>query len=422
MHDEDTSISREEIYQLVWAKPMTKVSKQFGVSGSYMARVCAMLNVPRPERGYWAKLAVGKAPPPALLPEARPGDQLHWSRGSELRSPPRPRQSVQRRTDVPVRVPRTGTHELICGARKHFEKSRAVDEGAYLKPYKQLLVDITTSEACLDKALDFANDLFNALESAGHRVAIAPSQDRLSRALIDEREVRKKPRDRYYENRLWSPYRPTVVYVDSVAIGLALIEMSEKVELRYVNGKYIRETDYISRKLSRRHIDFTWTTTQDLPSGRLRLVAYSPNAGVEWATTWQETKKVSLHSAMKTIVKSLEDASNGLIAELAEATRKAEVERQKWQAAIERRRKEDERRHIEQSVQASREHLGQVIQQWSDVESTERFLTGVERRAGELPDTDKALVLERLKLAREFLGTQDPLDYFLSWKTPEERR
>ncbi len=53
--------SRKELYNLVWSKPMTKVAEQFGVSGSFMARVCAALRVPRPERGYWAKLAVGRA-------------------------------------------------------------------------------------------------------------------------------------------------------------------------------------------------------------------------------------------------------------------------------------------------------------------------------------------------------------------------
>ncbi len=54
-------ISREELYELVWSAPMTKVGEKFKLSGSYMARVCATLRVPRPERGYWAKLAVGKA-------------------------------------------------------------------------------------------------------------------------------------------------------------------------------------------------------------------------------------------------------------------------------------------------------------------------------------------------------------------------
>ena len=84
MQEEQTVISREELYQLVWSKPMTKVSEQFEVSSSYMARVCTILNVPRPERGYWAKLVVGKAPPPQPLPDAKPGDQLYWSKEGEL--------------------------------------------------------------------------------------------------------------------------------------------------------------------------------------------------------------------------------------------------------------------------------------------------------------------------------------------------
>jgi hypothetical protein len=34
---------------------------------------------------------------------------------------------------------------------------------------------------------------------------------------------------------------------------------------------------------------------------------------------------------------------------------------------------------------------------------------------------DRGPVLDRLRLAREFLGTQDPLDFFRTWTTPEER-
>ena len=51
--------------------------------------------------------------------------------------------------------------ELILASRK-------IDDAEHLKPYKKLLVDITVSRSGLDKALAFANDLFNALESAGH--------------------------------------------------------------------------------------------------------------------------------------------------------------------------------------------------------------------------------------------------------------
>ena len=94
----NAQLTREALYELVWAQPMLKVGAQFGVSSSYMARVCSALNVPRPERGYWAKLAFGKAPAVPALPDARPGDQLAWSpggrtsrTGSTITSPASPR-------------------------------------------------------------------------------------------------------------------------------------------------------------------------------------------------------------------------------------------------------------------------------------------------------------------------------------------
>jgi hypothetical protein len=52
----ESTISRDALYVLVCAKPMLRVAEQFAVSSSYMARVCQQLHVPRPERGYWAKL------------------------------------------------------------------------------------------------------------------------------------------------------------------------------------------------------------------------------------------------------------------------------------------------------------------------------------------------------------------------------
>ena len=222
---------------------------------------------------YWAKLLVGKAPSPDLLPAARPGDQLFWTKDGEVRAYSKPRASLEQIPRPQVRIPREHVHGLIRGAKAHYENSRPVDDGAYLKPFKKLLVDITSSKACLDKALGFANDLFNAFESVGHRATISTQNERFRRAAVDEREVHGKLRDPYYHTAPGAPYRPTVVYVGSVAIGLALVEMSEEVLLRYVRGKYIRDADYIPPKPSRLAADHTWTTSRALPSGRLRLVS-----------------------------------------------------------------------------------------------------------------------------------------------------
>jgi hypothetical protein len=45
-------VTREALYELAWSTPMIRVAEKFEVSGSYLARVCAELRVPRPERGY----------------------------------------------------------------------------------------------------------------------------------------------------------------------------------------------------------------------------------------------------------------------------------------------------------------------------------------------------------------------------------
>jgi hypothetical protein len=126
---------------------------------------------------------------------------------------PKPKAPLHCKPEKAARVARDQVHGLIRGARSHFENGKPVGEGTYLKPYKKLLVDVIASQASLNKALNLANDLFNALESVGHRVVPGQADAELMRRRIDEREVETKRRDHWQYNGLWSPYRPTVVYV-----------------------------------------------------------------------------------------------------------------------------------------------------------------------------------------------------------------
>ncbi|MGO8371121.1 hypothetical protein ACC808_22095 [Rhizobium ruizarguesonis] len=109
---------------------------------------------------------------------------------------------------------------------------------------------------------------------------------------------------------------------------------------------------------------------------------------------------------------SVEKAAEELVPKLQEADRQAEIRHQEWLAAVERSQREEDRRKVEQSVKDSREDLAQIIQRWSHVISVEQFLEGVEQRTNELDQDRRRQVLERLNMARDFLGTQDPLDFF----------
>ena len=54
-------MSREFLYSLVWSKPTIEVAKILGVSDVAVAKRCKRLNVPKPPRGYWARVKSGVA-------------------------------------------------------------------------------------------------------------------------------------------------------------------------------------------------------------------------------------------------------------------------------------------------------------------------------------------------------------------------
>lgn len=67
------SLSRDELYTMVWADPMRTVAAGFAMSDVALRKYCVAANIPVPERGYWAKLAAGKPVKQAPLPPREPG-------------------------------------------------------------------------------------------------------------------------------------------------------------------------------------------------------------------------------------------------------------------------------------------------------------------------------------------------------------
>lgn len=406
---------------MVWSEPMLKVAARFGVSSSYMARVCAQLNVPRPERGYWAKLAVGKAPDQPPLPEARPGDEVFWVRDGSSTHRPRelpkpPERKLRQKISVPTLIPEK--HALIDGSKPLFQEGRTGWNSKYLKPRKKLLVDLAVTEAGLEKALAFANELFLALEERDHRVVIAPNAEYFRRPSVDAREVPGKGRPL---DDLWTPMRSTVVYIGTVAIGLTIIEMSEQAEATYVDGEYVRLSKAPPRRRNRYFMDYDWTTTHDFPTNRLRLQAYSPYQRTDWSMQWQEKPNRTLSASIPTIIKQLEKATIEIAQQVKEGERQAELEEQRWEAMQEEWRQRDEERRIARTLADSQKELLQIIDNWAAAKRLEEFFIDAEARTRDLPDDQRKHMAERLMRARKLIDSTDALEQFGLWRAPEER-
>jgi len=76
---EERRFTRQEFFDLVWSTPMQQLAKEFKLSDVGLAKTCKRYNIPRPERGYWQKAAVGRTPKRPALPEAPNGaDEIRF--------------------------------------------------------------------------------------------------------------------------------------------------------------------------------------------------------------------------------------------------------------------------------------------------------------------------------------------------------
>lgn len=65
---ETAMLTRKELYDLVWTRPMTSLAPKFGMSDVALRKHCKKHNIPTPPLGHWAKVAHGKATRQPPLP------------------------------------------------------------------------------------------------------------------------------------------------------------------------------------------------------------------------------------------------------------------------------------------------------------------------------------------------------------------
>ena len=409
-------ISREALYELAWAEPMTSIGKKLGVSSSYLARIYTRLNVPRPAAGYWAKVAAGKPPHKPPLPEVELGYETEWDRYNQA---PQIKTSTPTTALKPRNTPkkvlnRPSLHPIIRGAKEHFSRTRNSDDG-YLRPFKRILVDIVVSKDGLDTALNIANQLFFALEDFDHKVIIPPASERFCRHSVDK--LIKPPTG--YHSYSWSPDRRTIVYVGGVPIGLTILELSKTIEARYVNGEYLPLSDPRAIKESRDI--YSWTTSHTFPSGKFCVQAFSPYYGTSWSTYWEVPSDRSIKKLGHKIAKELNQHAP-LIANLQkEALRKAEIRRLEYEDYQRQEKIEQALREKEKAETDSRLDLLEIIEQWSEAKRIGSFIDQIESEIHLKHPDQQQLLLNQLDKAKQSLGNLNALDAIAQWRPPEDR-
>ncbi len=68
MMNEVVRMSRQELHELAWTKPLSQIAKDLAISDVGLAKLCDRHNIPRPDHGHWMRVRHGSAVPPKPLP------------------------------------------------------------------------------------------------------------------------------------------------------------------------------------------------------------------------------------------------------------------------------------------------------------------------------------------------------------------
>lgn len=334
-HPPSRIVQRQILYEQVWAKPMTKLAKEYGISNVALAKICKKLNIPYPWRGYWRRKETGKAVKQLPLPpNSDPTKQavtIHRTIRPESLEPISEdtsqritaEQAPEQKIEVPDRLGKT--HRLLSEHLTEWRSAKVDEYGAIWSGDIRRL-NIRVSPKSLSRALRIMNTLFAALEARGHQVGI---QDGFKKSLG--------------------------VRINGQPVEFGLEEKFQRIK---------RPDDK-----SRRPDPWGYRRYEYVPTGTLILKI------TQWGVdglqkTWSDGKTSKLESCLNDVVVGLLK-----VAEAAKARRLKQEQEEQLRREAERRRQEEEQKRQEEL--ARRQALEQEAANWAKAQQLRAYLSAL---------------------------------------------
>lgn len=188
-HTEEIQLSRPELYELAWSKPMTHLARELSLPPMTLSELLRKLDIPLPKPGHWQKIANGRSVRRPPLPNSERDDKASFSRvclepGEQLMDLPLPGtrtvppyEVFESQPENLIAVPETldGAHKLVLQAQKVLAKGKIDDEFGWTGPAKgdgRPYIDICVSPDHLDYALRIMDGLLKGLAARHLRVKV----------------------------------------------------------------------------------------------------------------------------------------------------------------------------------------------------------------------------------------------------------
>ena len=181
--EEGQLVTRTNLFNQVWDMPISQLAKKYGISDVGLAKICRRMEIPRPPRGYWRKLEVGKAPlRPTILPAAKscPDHIMIIPTPEEFRTktlgdPPE---------FVPVPEILADPHPLTRKSLAALNRGRRDDRGL-ITPRERICLDVSVTRPSIDRACRIMDALLKALEAHGYPLSVTQDEKPKTEVIVD---------------------------------------------------------------------------------------------------------------------------------------------------------------------------------------------------------------------------------------------
>ncbi|MCG3165675.1 MAG: hypothetical protein POELPBGB_01450 [Bacteroidia bacterium] len=165
---EKITLSRKELYDLVWSEPILTIAKKNNISDSILRSICKKFDIPIPPPGYWMKVKFNK--PLEIIKLTGNRETIINLEAEESNSPQVQINKIQKEIEtsgLDLTVPETlNTNEkLILETKKFFSQK---NYSGFVNTWEnRLSIDVSSSQ--LSRSLRFLDTFIKLIKARGHK-------------------------------------------------------------------------------------------------------------------------------------------------------------------------------------------------------------------------------------------------------------
>ena len=167
--------TREELYNLIWVKPMTTVAKELEVPYNQLIKVCVSYNIPAPKAGHWQKVEYRKKVEILQLPDLKEGQSNEISFQKTIKEKEKKiinEVNIIKAFIVPDRL--TKPDPRILSVKEELINSKWEYHGLVHAPINEL--NIKVSKLNIARALRIFDTLIKSFKYLNHEIFVSQSQ------------------------------------------------------------------------------------------------------------------------------------------------------------------------------------------------------------------------------------------------------